>query len=361
MSARYHGPAGSDSVAQTAADWVVRHDRGLTSAEQDELSEWLASDARHQAAWAEHRWGWDELDRVAGLQNSVHAAAEPDLLAPEGNRRQWFRIHRTRPLAFLAAAAVVMLGLVLWQRPWSKSTEVASHGKPHFPALIEQRELPDGSVVELNRGAAVTELFTAGERRVRLNRGEAHFKVAKDSLRPFVVEARGVAVHAVGTAFNVRIDAASIEVLVTEGKVNVASNPELPRATAATATPPAIPINTLVATGQRIVVSLAATTPVPDVNTLSPAQIGARLAWQPQMLDFTDAPLKKILADFNHRNPVRLTLGEPSLADLRLSGTFRSDNVEGFVGLMVSDFGMRIEWRGGTEIILHKAATAPRR
>src|SRR5204863_5888557 len=87
---------------------------------------------------------------------------------------------------------------------------------------------PDGSVVELNRGAVVSAHFTASERRMRLVSGEANFKVAKDPQRPFVVEARGVAVRAVGTAFNVRIDAVSVEVLVTEGVVNVAQPPAPP-------------------------------------------------------------------------------------------------------------------------------------
>ena len=64
----------------------------------------------------------------------------------------------------------------------------------------ESRALDDGTVVELNGGAEIEVQFTAAERRLRLVRGEAHFQVAKNPLRPFVVEAGGVAVRAVGTA-----------------------------------------------------------------------------------------------------------------------------------------------------------------
>ena len=35
-----------DPVAQAAAAWMLRHDRGLTAAEQDEFSQWLAADPR---------------------------------------------------------------------------------------------------------------------------------------------------------------------------------------------------------------------------------------------------------------------------------------------------------------------------
>lgn len=72
------------------------------------------------------------------------------------------------------------------------------------------------------------------------------------------------------------------------------------------------------------------------------------------MLDFTDAPLAEIVAEFNRRNPVRITLSGPELARMRLSATFRSDNVEGFVRLMESDFEMRADWRGDGEIVLRR-------
>ena len=118
-----------------------------------------------------------------------------------------------------------MFAFVLGERPWSRTPVPPSASPPGAPptlALIEQRTLADGSVVELNRGAVVTERFTPDERRVQLVRGEAHFKVAKDLSRPFVVEVAGIAVRAVGTALNVRLDSAAVDILVTEGQVSVA-------------------------------------------------------------------------------------------------------------------------------------------
>lgn len=326
--------------ADEAALWALRHDRGLTAAEQDEFSQWLAANPRHRQEWAEHRWGWDELDRLAGLQTSVHAVPDPDLLAPRGSA--WAKAGRAALWPALAAAAVVVLLLVV-QKPVPEPV-MANVAPVRSLALIEQRELPDGSVIELNRGAIVTAHYTAGERRVRLERGEAHFKVAKDAARPFFVEAGSVAVRAVGTAFNVRLDSASVEVLVTEGKVSVAAG----------AAPGPEPVIPLLGVNERTVVSLAPSAPAPQVTVMPPAEIEARLAWQPRLLDFTDASLSEIVAEFNRRNPVRLTLGDAGLGQLRLSATFRSDNIEGFVRLMESDFGIRAEWTGESEIVLNK-------
>jgi transmembrane sensor len=51
---------------------------------------------------------------------------------------------------------------------------------------------------------------------------------------------------------------------------------------------------------------------------------------------------------------VHLSVNDPELAKLRMSGVFRADNVEGFVRLLQSNYGMKVEYRG-SEIILSLA------
>jgi transmembrane sensor len=336
-----HHPA-SDPIAQAAAEWVLRLDRGLTPVEQDDYMQWLAADPRHRDALAAHRWGWDELDRLAGIQDSVHAVPDPDLLrlpAPRvGLRRHW---------AYLfAAAAVAALAAILWW-PRSAPEPVGPVPAPSYAlaAPIEERSLEDGSVIALNRGAVIEVEFTAVERRVHLVRGEASFTVAKQPARPFIVHAGGVDVCAVGTAFNVRLDPKSVEVLVTEGRVQV--TPPLIARAASQPVP-------FVEAGQRTVVSLDAAAPAPRVSPVSAEEESRALAWRPRLLDFTDEPLVGIVGEFNRRNPVRLIIADPAVAALRLSATVRSDNVEGFVRLLEADFGVRADWRSETEIALRR-------
>ena len=40
-------PSDGSDLANVAADWVMRHDRGLSPAEQDQFLQWLAADPRH--------------------------------------------------------------------------------------------------------------------------------------------------------------------------------------------------------------------------------------------------------------------------------------------------------------------------
>jgi len=337
-------PRDPAEIERAAARWVLRRDRGLTASEQDEFSQWLAADPRHGEALALHRWGWDELDRLTGLQTSLGAVPDPDLFAPRTSARakilRWFA-----PVALAAAVAVLFyfnanpaIG------PALPVAAIATPTPSPLAAPCERQTLDDGSVVELNRGASIEVAFTAAERRVRLVRGEANFTVAKNPARPFIVSAGGVDVRAVGTVFNVRLDRAAVEVVVSEGRVKVDPPAGTPAHT-----------ETLLSVGQSAVVSLASASPLPHVATLSTAEVEARLAWQPRLLDFTAAPLTEIVAGFNRRNPVQLVVDDPDLAAVRLSASFRSDNVEGFVRLMESDFGMKAEWRGEREIVLRRA------
>ncbi len=355
------GPTNSRSreeIERAAAEWVLRRDRGLTATEQDELSQWLAADSRHGEALALQRWGWDELDRLAGLQTSLGAVPDPDLFASRAKMRarRWWWLAATYSLA--AAAGVALL--ITLRSPPAKSENAALPlaVSTALAAPCERLALEDGSVVELNRGAAVEVSFSVTERRVRLVRGEANFTVAKNPERPFVVNAGGIDVRAVGTVFNVRLAREAVEVVVSQGRVKLENGSGdalvAGSANATRTSPPQLAAEILLSVGQSAVVSLVASVPGPQVNSLAESELAARLAWQPRLLDFTGAPLTEIVAEFNRRNPVQLVVGEPALGAMRLSAAFRSDNVEGFVRLMESDFGMRAEWRGEREIVLRR-------
>ncbi len=333
-------------AAEEAAAWVIRCDRGLSAAEQDAFSHWLASDPRHGEQLARHRGHWDRLAPLAEWRPEHSARPNADLLAPPRRGLTWFW-----PASALAAAAGFAVLLALRSPPSS-----APHAAPTPATVVREptgtrRVLGDGTVVELNGDAKLTVAFSPAERRVQLERGEAHFTVTQNPARPFVVTARGMEVRAVGTAFNVRLDAAAVEVLVTEGRVRVDETP------AAAPTDPVAraPLVPLLEAGQRAVVSLEAQPAGPRIATLTAGEIERVLAWQHRMLEFTAAPLAEIVAEFNRRNRVQLVVLDPELAAVRLSASFRSDNIDGFVRLVEVGFGARSERRGDTELILRRA------
>jgi transmembrane sensor len=331
--------------AQAAADWLVRRDRGFTAAEQDEFLDWLAADPRHGEWFALHRHTVGDFAALAHWRPEHSEEPNPDLLAPARRRRPWL-------VPTLLAAAAALTLTVFWSRATPASPRPAVAAQPEIRRLI----LEDGSVVELNHGARVTTEFTATARRATLARGEALFTVAKNPARPFIVRAGGVDVRAVGTAFSVRLDAAAVEVLVTEGRVALARTEDGTERTA-NRTPGASsalgPPASEVAAGHRATVSLTSTEP-PQIVAVSSQAIAHQLDWQPTLLDFSSAPLAAAVAEFNRRNRVQFILADAELAALPIVASIRSDNVEGFAKFLAAAPGVQIERRSATEIVVSR-------
>jgi transmembrane sensor len=333
-----------DQIKDAAARWIPRLDAGLTEEEEREFEAWVEADARHAEILAQQQAVWNRYESLAHAE--VAAQPDADRFSPAPARAQ----RRTSSWApWLAVAAGVVAGVFVWQaqRTVPAPVPMAVASTVELPPPLIQRALPDGSVVWLNRGAEINVEYSATERRVALLRGEASFIVAKNPGAPFIVFAGGVRVRAVGTAFNVRFDPVAVEVVVSEGRVQVAT-PAEPDVDS-----PQLMLPVLEAR-QRTSVVLASTSSAPDVANLSPQQLDARLAWQPRLLDFDDAPLSEIIQSFNRHNPVRLVIEDPAIAALRLNTSIRSDNLEGFVRLLESDFGIRVEKLGDAEIALRR-------
>lgn len=89
--------------------------------------------------------------------------------------------------------------------------------------------LPDNSRVWLNAGSKLrySTKFNQNDRLLSLE-GEGYFKVAKNKKLPFIVDAYGFEVKAVGTEFNVKAYAkdATIETTMVEGKVTLQHSTE---------------------------------------------------------------------------------------------------------------------------------------
>lgn len=331
----------------------------MTGAETEALAAWCAANPRHAAMLAEVEAADRIFDRLAFYPRHPEQSADPDLLV----RRRW-RQHAPAWLVFAAAAAVAAILLIRSPVPSSVVPVAPVVARVHF------LRLPDGSRVELNSGSEVAEHFTANERRIRLVRGEAHFEVAKNPLRPFIVEADSVAVQAVGTAFDVRLGATAVDVLVTEGRVGVTTAADrvspVPAGQSAEIgpVPAALGPGLILSAGQRTAVPTTSLLSEPQplvVEDLTPHQIDRALAWQSSRLVFDAMPLAEVVARFNRSAveqdgpaAVQLRVRGADLAAMRISGRVRYDSVENFVDVLQEDFGVTAE-RQGIEIILRRA------
>ncbi len=315
-----------------ASQWLARIDRGLSPEEQDAYLQWLRERPEHGAAVGRVQRAWSRLDRLRDWRPEHSAKPNPDLLAPR--RRRWW----IWPTFALAAAAAAVFASVLWFGPagtLSAPGAIVHPGPRHLT-------LADGSLVELNADAQVEVRFTPGQRAVRLVNGEAHFVVAKNPARPFVVSADRFAVRAVGTAFDVNLAANAVAVLVTEGKVQL---DELAAGVGTAGTPRVV---AKAVAGQLVTMRGQATAPGAGVTVrdLSPTEVEAALAWRAIHLEFVDLPLRKVVAEFNRYNTRKLILQDEAMGAIRVGGDFRADNLEAFVRVLELGFGIQAERRG---------------
>lgn len=339
MSAR-RGGSEEARIDATAAEWLVRRANGLSAAEQRELEAWRLADPRHAVALDRAQAAWGVFDRAE--QRGVTSAIITQLQVRARQRRS-----RRRKVAAGAAAVValaVFFGFATTSRETAGLAAVA-------PAAEPLRKLPDGSMMELNAGAAAQVRFEPAVRRVVLERGEAHFTVAKDAARPFIVQAGPVRVKALGTAFTVDLRAGAVEVVVTEGRVTMDR-----RATANPAEPGTLAeVPPVLEAGRRVLVSLEAEGRTPEVSMLSDAELTTRLAWRRHRVDFTHATLVEAAAVLNRHNQLQIVVVGEEVARLRVSGSFGAENPEGFARIVEATFGLRAERRSEHEIVLRSA------
>jgi transmembrane sensor len=240
-----------------------------------------------------------------------------------------------------ACLAVVIIGLVIWSR-----YESADTSRRFVTEIGDYRRVPlvDGSVVELNTDTELRTSMTAASRRVELLKGEATFKVASDPRRPFVVVAGTTALRALGTVFNVRRRDSIVEVLMVEGTVAVGTSGEGQWPEQADAPP--VPV---IHAGQAAIVAAHAAFEVRAVNA---EEVERELAWRKGMLSFKDSTLAEATAEFNRYNSRQLVVSDPRIADVRVGGYFRANNIDGFVRVLESEFDISAaEERGQIKLV----------
>ncbi len=267
-------------VDEIAAAWLAQREDGFTAEQAAEFARWCASNPGHAAAVARLEQACALLEKMPLVRDELQPVipftdCQPD--ARRARRRPWTWAVIAAGCA--AAAAVVLVGGLGGDRsdptPARLRYETLAGG-------YERVTLADGSVLELNASSEAHVQFSATERRVTLAAGEAHFNVARDRAKPFVVVAGGVAVRAVGTAFNVRFAPTAVEVLVTHGKVQVRRDgaPEPSAAEERAASP-------FLEAGERAVLSLQDQA-APLVEKIEPVAIRHALSWQERKLVFSD-------------------------------------------------------------------------
>lgn len=315
----YEDRAPQNDPVIRAAQWIARLNADDRSeADERGLHDWLAESPAHRDAFMEALQSWEAVGGVARLTRKP---------SPIMSRR--------RILAGAAAVAVMAAigGIHAWRLDPAQHYDT---GVGELRTIV----LEDGSTVTLDTDSAVRVRFTSAARQLHLDRGRAHFEVAHDPARPFVVNAFDRTVTALGTIFDVGGDASGMAVLLLEGRVLITPDQRQDQAAA----------ETFLSPGERLTLgrNRAARLDRPDAT--------AATAWREGRLAFDRHPLHDAVAEMNRYSRTRKIRVDTTLAGQRISGSYTTRDPVRFVESVAALLGGTVEIQGNDILLSARPA-----
>ncbi len=333
------------AVDESAASWDVRlRSHRCIDEDRDAFNHWLKTDPRHQAAYERLQSGLATL-RAAGDHPQLRALREIASLVErrEKNRHSLF----VWATAAAVATVAVAIGILFAHRPQSLQIAGRTQDTVSVPqkfvsetlltSTTERRTvaLQDGSSVTLDGSSQIETEWLPHERRIHLVSGRALFRVAKDKNRPFVVTVGDRTVTALGTAFDIHLEANKVQVTLLEGRVAV-------RGVGKAANEPILEL----APNQQLIAFDGQAATVQRVDGIRES------GWAEGQVYFADETLAAAVAEMNQHSAVQLVIADPALETYRLNGMFRAENQEGFVSALSTYFPIDARADGAGHIVL---------
>lgn len=366
-------------IEKEASEWIVRFEEGEPPTQRDvnELKAWIARSPKHREIMMRYASLWNDMDLLTELAMPLARNAKPNASFVSG-LLVWILSTAARGIAVLSkprkvlsppkkawiALAVVLilstlgvfaLSVIVFEQTSRNGIYVTSTGERRTIAL------PDGSTIWLNTRSKVEVSYSNAKRRIVLNNGEAYFKVAKNSLRPFEVYAGSRMVRAVGTAFSVYRGNNSVNVTVTEGRVDLAIVKSLSSTesiagvadTGVSVTPvPAKSQNSTEEDFTQLLGSLVAGQSVnlseddpgfmENVRTHEQRELDQRLSWRDGLLIFSGESLQEVVEEVSRYTVLKIRIADPELKSIRVGGQFKVGETEALFDVLENGFGLQV-------------------
>jgi ferric-dicitrate binding protein FerR (iron transport regulator) len=312
----------------------------MTPEEERRFQEELRRDPAKQALLDEYRKIWDSVGSVPEA-TSYDLDAEWALIQPKlpGYQSDQVRTQfgKSRRLLYYSyrIAAIFILGLVL-SLSWFYLSRMA--GMERVVARNEPVEvvLDDGTHLTVNRNSTIRykKKFMAGERQVSLS-GEAWFEVARDTTRPFVIDAGAALVEVLGTSFNVNAykENPVVEITVKSGLVAMSAKED-----------------------QKDLIVMKAGSggtyhKAQKELTLLTSSDPNNISWKTRELYFDGSSLREVAKLVNRVYGANLVIANPNLSSCEITVTFKDQSLEAILTVLEMTLDLDIT-QSGDEIRL---------
>ena len=302
-------------LLEEAMDWLLR----LQDAPSDPViasafDSWLRASADHQKAWGLAVKTWRLMGQVPPAYEHIWGETDDDARTPQIRaRKPW----RSVAVFTLAAAACVVAFLAYPAILMRLQADYVTAN-----AATRTITLSDGSTVDLGANSALKADISESRRHVTLLAGEAFFDVTHDPSRPFVVDAGGMEVSVVGTAFNVRMSSSDMSVELARGAVSVFYDQ------------PGSPADMRLAPGEMVEVDRASGGMVK--SHIAPEDIAA---WRGGRLFVNDATIGSVVEQIQRYHPAWISIPDGALAEHRVTGLYDLRDPDRALRALVQPYG----------------------
>ena len=327
-----------EHVLDEASRWLVKLEEGLSEQDKAALTLWLKNEF-NRTTFMEMVTLWDKMSVLSQLSDIVPHTPES--------------AHAPRRRYLAMAASILLVGLLSWQGShyfqayFPNQNESVEAATPNYSLQAstkagEQKtiSLEDGSTLWLNTNSQVSIAFTNTKRVIQLIQGELHIDVAKEPMRPLNVLAAGKVMEAVGTAFNVQYHRGDLELLVTEGIVKVNS---FSLEDKKVITRPKVNQNAqamVLTKGQKSLLSM----PKSEIEAVSQDEMASQLSWREGKLVFRGDSLLHVIDEVSRYTDREIVLGDTSLASLKVSGLFNTNDVDALLAALADNLDIHTEY-----------------
>ncbi|PKU23067.1 FecR family protein [Telmatospirillum siberiense] len=283
------------SPEEQAVDWHVRLRSGNTKEfNQNAFEEWCRQDPENRREFEKTEAVWHAVERLRPIYG-------------QRQRRSWARTHWIG-LTAAALAAAFTAWILVSDDPWPTltPTSFATDKADHRDVTLR-----DGTIIHLNADTLVVTETSLWKRRYRLERGEAIFEVAHNSLRPFEVTVDKAIIRDLGTRFDIRRENQGARLSVFEGSVelNISDGQQ----------------NREIHEGQAVHFGPG------TISQTTPMAEQALTAWRNGRFTFADSPLEDAVVQLNRYRQNRIVIRDAAIAKLRISGVFDTNNTDGIL------------------------------
>lgn len=312
----------------------------MQAQEMRDFQELVNKDPEMQAQLEEYRKIWDSVGSVSeasAYDLDVEWATMQNLLPGYENDTKKIPLSRSRSLLYYSyrVAAVLILGLVL-SLSWFYVSRMAGMEKVVAKNEAVEVLLEDGTHLIVNRNSTLrySKKFLAGEREVFLS-GEAWFDVARDTTRPFVIDAGEALVEVLGTSFNVNAykENEVVEITVESGLVAMSAKEDKEDLIVVKAGSG----GTYHKSQKELILHKSS-----DPNNIS---------WKTRDLYFDGSNLREVTDLVNRVYGANMVITNPGLASCEITVTFKDQSLEAILKVLEMTLDLDIS-RSGNEIRL---------